>query len=185
MSNAFDTVACRKCGTVYPVDIAPLMFRRNSGVRRIRDTRSICIPCEQTRGDARKRLRRSIRKAHSTIGHHAKRFGLTKREFERRYGWTADRIAHDIEHAHDNTCCYCQQPYADMAHGLADVTIDIIDPAKEPFYSTNTRPCCMTCNRAKSDMSPEDWAKRLLGWRLWREHQTSGPTQIGFDFASV
>jgi hypothetical protein len=65
-----------------------------------------------------------------------------------------------------------------MTHGLADVTIDVIDPAKEPFYSTNTRPCCMTCNRAKHDMSPEDWAKRLLGWRLWRARQDVAPAQM-------
>lgn len=176
-----DDVVCPKCGTAYPREIAPLMFRRQTPnrVRRIRNTRRPqCIPCEQTRSDLRKRLRRSIRKAHSTIGHHAKRYGMTKRDFERKYGWRADRVAHDIEHAYENTCCYCQNPYKDMSHGLADVTIDVIDPAKEPFYSTNTRPCCMTCNRAKNDMTPEDWAKRLLGWSLWRSRLAIAPNQL-------
>jgi hypothetical protein len=147
-------------------------------VSRIRNTRQQCIPCQQTRSDLRKRLRRSIRKAHSTISNHAKNYALTKRDFERKYGWNADRVAHDIDHAYENTCCYCQIPYVDMPHGLADVTIDIIDPAKEPFYSTNTRPCCGTCNRAKNKMNPEDWAKRLLGWRLWRERGQIGSSQL-------
>ena len=180
---SLDSVVCPKCGTDYPVEIAPLMFRR-ANVRRIRRTRPQCIPCEQTRSDLRKRLRRSVRKAHSTIGHHAKRHGMTKRDFQQKYGWLAERVARDIEHAYEHCCCYCQIPYADMAYGLADVTIDIIDPAKEPFYSTNTRPCCMTCNRAKHDMSPEDWAKRLLGWRLWRERRETGPSQLGFELVA-
>jgi hypothetical protein len=32
------------------------------------------------------------------------------------------------------------------------------------------RIACATCNRAKSDMTPEQWAQYQHGWRLRAEH---------------
>jgi len=166
---------------VYPAEIAEVMFAIRQRVR-YTSHRPVCVACEQTDRDDRKRQRRAVAKAHDTTRFHARRHGMGKAEFAAQYGWRPERIAHDIEHAYDNTCCYCQRPYAAMGHGLADVTIDVIDPTKEPFYETNTRPCCMTCNREKGPLTPEQFGRRKQGWRLWEEHRRIGPKQLGLAF---
>ena len=74
-------------------------------------------------------------------------------------------MAHDLRHALDNTCAYCWFPYNEMGHGLDDVTVDIIDPKKDPYYHTNVQWCCRTCNSAKSTLPPELWARRLIEFR--------------------
>jgi hypothetical protein len=58
-----------------------------------------------------------------------------------------------------------------MPHGLGDVTLDIVDPANEPFYKTNVRWVCATCNRAKSRTPPDEWAEKLAAWEEWRRIQ--------------
>jgi hypothetical protein len=67
-----------------------------------------------------------------------------------------------------------------MGHGRADVTVDILDPKLEPFYLTNTRLPCLTCNRAKHTMGAEQWALRRRAWDRWREwhERTDGPAQL-------
>jgi hypothetical protein len=181
------SVACWECGTVYPYDIALVMFHRDLWERIRSRGRAVCIPCKQIDRDQRKSLRPALKKAADTVKHHAKRFGMTTSDFTRRYGWEVARVAHDIEHAYENTCSYCWRPYVEMAHGLADVTIDIIDPGQPPYYA-NTRPCCRTCNTEKGRLTPVEWARKLAGWRLWREQQeriAAGltPTQLGLDFS--
>ena len=89
-------------------------------------------------------------------------------------------MTHDIRHAYENTCPYCWQPFEDMAHGLADLTADIIDPRREPYYRTNVRWCCMTCNREKQKTDPDLWEKKLEMWARWRVNQTTQPEQLTF-----
>ena len=173
-------VVCPRCGTHYPADVAEVMFarhRRALGIHRARH--SVCIPCEQTRRDDKKRARRWLTKARDTLKNHAKNYDLSPEAFGARYGWDVERIAHDLEHAYANTCCYCWNPYAEMGHGLADVTLDIEDPDDPPYYA-NTTPCCITCNRAKARLTKDQWARRLQGWRLWRQarDRTDKPTQL-------
>jgi hypothetical protein len=166
------SVVCQTCGTTYPADVAEMFFRRGWSSRIRDERRRVCIGCEQTLRDERKRLCRAKTKAHDTIANHANKYGMRKADFARKYGWDADRIAHDVEHAYENTCNYCWRPYAEMEHGLADVTIDIVDPQKEPYYATNTKPCCRTCNTEKGPLNPEQWARKRIGWQLWQDHQT-------------
>ena len=104
-------------------------------------------------------------------------------DLAKRFGWNLQAMAHDIQHAFKNGCPYCRQPFVEMANGLADVTLDIIDPSKPPYYATNTRWCCLTCNRAKSKTDPSRWAKKLLWWDEWRRTSVgSERTQSGTLF---
>lgn len=91
-------------------------------------------------------------------------------QFARRYGWDTNRMAYDIMHIYENTCCYCWERYDGMGNGLRDITLDIVDREREPYYGTNVRWCCSTCNSEKATMSPELWARRLNFWREYHNH---------------
>jgi hypothetical protein len=58
-----------------------------------------------------------------------------------------------------------------MGHGLADITLDVIDPAAAPYYGTNTKWACQTCNREKGTTPPALWGAKLNAWRQWEKWQ--------------
>jgi hypothetical protein len=130
---------------------------------------SICIGCELTERNDPTPQARAIRKARNSLLHHAEKYEMQPQRFAKKYGWNIERMAHDFLHAHDNTCVYCWTPYGEMGHGLDDITIDIVDVEKEPYYHTNVQRCCRTCNSEKSTLPPEIWARRLIEWREWRD----------------
>lgn len=75
-----------------------------------------------------------------------------------------------------NGCGYCHKLYGGMGHGSADITIDIVwpfraddpsDPKRLPYYGTNTKLCCATCNKGKGDDDPPVWERKLALWREW------------------
>ena len=156
---------CSGCGLEYPL----IFFRRNrrtvphaSGTE---ERHPKCLRCEQDAVDGRKRGNRWPAKARATIKLHARKWRLSPEAFIEKYGWDIPRIAHILKHASENTCSYCREPYDTMGHGPADVTIDIIDPRREPFIEFNVQPCCATCNRRKGNKTPEEWAVILRCWR--------------------
>ncbi len=163
-------VVCGRCGARYPIYVAEVFFRRNSVGRKAGkcDFRSVCIGCEQAARDESRQPARWIGRARDTIKAHAHRAQMPIGMFGARYGWDVARIAHDLEHAFENSCVYCRHPYSEMGHGLADITLDIVDPAAEPHYATNVRPCCRTCNAEKGTLTPAQWARKRLGRDLWR-----------------
>jgi len=91
-------------------------------------------------------------------------------DFARRYGWDIERLIYDIIHGHENTCPYCSVRYEVMGHGLDDMTLDIVDCEREPYYRTNAKWCCQTCNREKQTMTSEMWARRLIFWKEYKAH---------------
>lgn len=119
----------------------------------------------------RKRISRWPAKARDVIRRHALRLGVTKEYLITVCGWDAERLAHDAEFQYGNGCNYCGHAYRDMGHGLADITLDIVDRSQPPHYRTNTRWCCQTCNRKKGDKGPA-WfeADRQIYelWKRWR-----------------
>ena len=117
---------------------------------------SVCRPCHQTRRDKLKLVNRWAAKARDTIRRHAIRLGVPKEELITRYGWDPHRLAHDAEFQYNNGCNYCGGQYQDMGHGLSDISLDIVDPSAAPYYRTNSKWCCQTCNRKKSNRGP-DW----------------------------
>lgn len=181
---------CAKCGGSFRVDV---FFRRDSNANRhTRVTvRAICIGCEQKDRDAAKQRNRFPAKARAVIASHARK--LLKRgviqastDLTVLFGWDAKTIAHDFEHAFANGCAYCSRKYASMGHGLADLTLDLVDRDAPPYYRTNTKLCCSTCNKEKGQTPPHLWAAKLVEWAKWEARQAylAGKEWIGplFDW---
>jgi hypothetical protein len=174
---------CARCGTEFTAeDVASGQAFSPGRSRDASYLRAVCRPCEETRSDDRKSAYRWASKVHATTRGHAVKLAkprtaqqceawfdpdLSKESLVGRYGWTASQMAHDAEFQYDNGCSYCHHPYADMGHGVADITLDIFDPRLPPDYGTNTRWCCMTCQRRKGLLTPEKWAAKQRIYRAW------------------
>jgi hypothetical protein len=181
LNTAIKFRRCNRCGLENDEEA---FFRRDtSESRRSASTlaeqqyRAVCVGCEQTERDEIKEADRWLAKARSTISHHCDKFNdrcgtdLTPREFASRFGWVAERIAHDMEHAYGNGCTYCHRLYRSMKNGPSDITVDIVNRDEEPYYVTNTKLCCQTCNKEKGKTPPHLWARKLLAWARWEAHQ--------------
>lgn len=167
------TRTCRRCGGSYPET-----FFRNVGhasnrldISSRKHRSAVCLGCTQTSQDTKKAVDRLPIKARDTIRHHARVLVARGKvqstsELVDRYGWSQFQLAHDIQHSYKNGCPYCQRPFSEMGHGLNDIQLDIVDPSKPPNYRTNTRWVCQTCNRMKSNTSPELWEERLYCFAL-------------------
>jgi hypothetical protein len=168
-----DSFRCKRCGIEYPE-----AFYRISRVLNILSTRRslVCRGCENTAHDQAKEKDRWAVKVRSTIRNHAKKYidrGLVQSvdEFVERFGWYVDDMKHDAEHVYKNGCHVCRRAFASMAHGLGDLTLDIVNPSEQPFYLSNTKWICRTCNREKGRTSPHLWAEMQVQWRRWEQRQ--------------
>lgn len=181
---------CNRCGTYYPSHLVEGAFRRSGFTRDASNVRrqyrnTICRPCEQTKRDQRKLGNRWAVKARDVIRRHATRFGIDKNDLVTRYGWEAERLAHDAEFQYGNGCNYCGHQYREMGHGLGDITLDVVDRDKPPYYRTNTKWCCQTCNRKKGVMEPEAFEVDRQVYEAWRQHNerlARNPQEGGFLF---
>jgi hypothetical protein len=164
---------CGRCQTLYDDAEERVFFRLDRGFVSCtkRRRQAVCIGCQITRRTERARARRALTKATDTLHRHATDLLVVPAEFARRYGWDVKRMAHDIEDVFASRCPYCDDAFADMEHGLADVSLDIVNPSLEPYYTTNTRWVCVSCNREKQGLSPEDWAIKLRAWAKWRANR--------------
>lgn len=167
-------ITCKRCGYTDAEDFFPRYSRTN-----IRNRRPVCLMCVQEEKDTAKRPDRVAPKARSILFSHCEKYNrrngtaLKPTEFARKFGWDLKKMAHDIQHAFDNWCSYCESPYSAMSHGLADVTLDIINP-KDPPYYTNVRFCCATCNRRKGEMGATAFGKFLAFAKRRREFIKAG-----------
>lgn len=167
---------CSRCGGVFDEET---FFRKAHSTRncRWREARHyVCIGCEQTARDEKKYANRALVKARSSLRTHAAKYiarGVvaTKAEFVERFDWDVKQMAHDINFEYGNGCRRCRRSYATMGNGLADITLDIIDPQALPYYRTNVRWICKTCNTAKGATRPDDDGKRLEAWTRWERQQ--------------
>ncbi len=91
------------------------------------------------------------------------------------YGWDPDRMSHEAQHVYANGCQYCGESFANMGHGLWDITLDVFDPNTPPYYPANTRWVCGTCNRAKSRTPPDEWGAKLADYARWKRHRDEHP----------
>ena len=135
----------------------------------------MCRGCEQKRTDGSKSRNRFLVKARNAINTHAKRlgerWGLNKQQLIRDYGWRPYDLAHDLEHGSQNGCPCCRKPFSEMGHGLADLSFDIINPAERPYYRSNVKISCLTCNKEKQQIPPDQWGQRLRDWELFAENE--------------
>jgi hypothetical protein len=176
------TKKCSRCGGTWDEEA---FFRKDSSTNRrsagalAEQFRSVCIGCELSERNDPTPEERARRKAQNSIATHAEKYAMKPLEFAKRYGWDLERMIYDIMHGHENTCPYCWERYDVMGHGLTDITLDIVDPKLEPYYRTNVRWCCATCNREKASMAPELWDRRLIVWpqyMKWREQVRENPS---------
>ena len=137
----------------------------------------VCRACEQTARDQRKQRNRWAVKAHGTIRRHATGLRIEKEELITIYGWDPQRLADDAEHQYASACNYCGKPYAGMGHGSGDITLDVQDRDRPPYYCTNTKWCCQTCNRRKGVMIPEEFEADRQMWDLWKRSASEPPEQ--------
>ena len=175
--NLYPTATCNKCLGTYDREAFFRIDSANAFAERQR--RAKCIGCELTDRTAAKEEGRILVKAQTARMRHAGRLSrkhtgtiLTGDEFGDTFGWQLDRMVHDIEEAEQGNCPYCERPFASMPGELTAITIDIVDPGRKPYYRTNTRWCCSTCNSEKSHTSPELWERKLLSWKQWNIRQT-------------
>jgi hypothetical protein len=172
---------CTVCGFSAEADEIELWFpiASSMGTRTHR-----CVGCRQTEGDRIKQGNRFLAKARSTLKRHAAKYGQPIEDFAVRFNWSVRQLAHDMEFQYGNGCSYCHGNYQKMGHGLQDITVDIVDRTRDPYYGTNVKLCCGTCNKAKGDLPPWKWELKLSLWRRWlrwvAEHPR--PEQIPFAF---
>lgn len=174
MMAARPVKTCRACGGEWDLEAC---YRRDSSKSRrsagapAEQYRAQCVMCDITERNDPTPEERAKRKAQNSIVLHAEKYNLTPTEFSRRFGWEISRMVYDIMHGHENTCPYCYERYASMGNGLTDITLDIVDPKREPYYRTNTRWCCGTCNREKSLMAPHLWDIRCAAWPIYMKRR--------------
>lgn len=157
---------CKRCGQTY----SDVFFCLES--YGFRQRKAVCIGCQLDERTTKKRTNRPREKARRTLRHHAEKYILlgeasSKNDFAKRYGWDLDQMAHDIKHAAGNGCPYCHEMFSEMGNGLSDITLDILNPELAPYYTTNTRWACATCNQAKRRLSPETWGEFLQQMKMW------------------
>jgi hypothetical protein len=140
-------------------------------------TRRLCIGCFQSNSDTKKHADRWRVKIRDTTNRHGRRLGIPVDVLKARYGWHAEEMQHDAEHAWENGCPYCRKPFKSMPRGLGELTVDIVDPKLPPHYTTNTKYVCNTCNKQKQRTPPELWARKLIAWRQWEQQRLTGPRQ--------
>jgi 5-methylcytosine-specific restriction endonuclease McrA len=174
---------CNRCATWYPPHLIARAFQPQRGrwdASNLRKT--ICRPCEQTARDQRKIRDRWAVKARDVIRRHALRLEVSKFDLISRYGWDPAKLAHEAEFQYGNGCSYCGHPYMDMGHGLADITLDIIDRGKPPYYRTNAKWCCQTCNRKKGATNPEEFELDRQVYETWNRAKSLTPDELGLLF---
>ncbi len=170
---------CIKCHRWYTDAFFALSSPGNFDQKSYRRLR--CIGCMQTQRDKTKQDgQRLLMKARSAFHKHAAKFKsigvITEaQDLASTFGWNVAQMAHDIAHAVQNGCPYCYRPFASMANGLGDVSLDVVDPEALPYYRTNTRWVCRTCNNAKAKTKPALFAEKLANWDEWRRGQADDP----------
>lgn len=178
-------VDCIRCGTVYRPHLVEWAFRAGGAGPHAPCTnyrKRICRACEQAARDQRKQRNPWAVKARDVIRRHAARLGVDRTSLIDVYGWEPQRLAHDAEHQYANGCSYCTEQYSGMGHGLSDITLDIQDRNRPPYYCTNTKWCCQSCNRKKGVMTPEAFEATRQMLNLWRESRNQSPGEQGMLF---
>lgn len=164
------TRKCQQCRGIFDEEAFFRTSQRNYAEHAQRKS-TTCIGCENTELDRRKINNRWKTKVATCRRRHAKDFGVSTETLETQFRWDSERMAYDAEHTYANTCPYCWRAFADMGHGLRDLTLDVVDPTIGPHYGINTRWCCNTCNSEKQRTPPDLWGRKLAAWRQWEAWQ--------------
>ena len=160
-----DELKCRECGGRYDPEWFQSHTKNDGTIVFDLD----CLLCAQSKRDNTDPF---YRKAYDATRRHAEKYKMPMKEFQEEYGWDVKKIAHEMKHAWENGCGDCDEPYQGMENGLRELTLDILDPTKEPYYRTNVRIICNGCNQRKSSMSPERYERFIKYGKKWKRNQT-------------
>jgi hypothetical protein len=147
---------------VYPPHLVEWAFRAHH-------RKGVCCEC---RGKQKRRNPWPV-KANDVTRRHADRFGIDKNDLVTVFGWDPQQLARDAERQYAIGCSYCGEEYTSPA----DITLDIMDPKRPPYYLTNTKWCCQKCNRDKGAMSPEAFEAKIQIKKLWNLAKNQPPEQ--------
>lgn len=172
-----EKIECKRCHFRGDAEWFIQTSYKESGLTR-QTRKAVCPMCLQEQKDKRKHQDRAIEKARRMLYTHAKKYGMKPAQFARKFGWSIIQMAHDINHNFENWCPYCTQPYQSMGHGLADLTLDIINPNEPPYY-TNVRFCCSTCNSIKGQRGATAFGLHLRMVRERQEFLNGKPGTLG------
>lgn len=186
---------CKGCHR--PLDADTRFFRiavRADGTTYLR---GVCKMCESKRRHSQDIWKR---KAQRTIAYHRLRsleeYQTAPEKFPNwdgryetwapTYGWFMEKLARQMEAAFEGVCTICGAPYKGdpskgikpMGHGRADMTLDMINRASEPFYADNTRYVCLTCNSRKGANTLDEERQRKKAYQIWQE---TSPDQLSFS----
>jgi hypothetical protein len=169
--SEFKLLFCEECRGWYPSPFFRLVVSR---VKQQYYSKR-CKRCEQEKKDEQNRQSRFPRKAYATMYHHAKKYiekgwAASVADFRKRYGWNVKQIAHDMEHDWTNGCPICHELFKEMGHGLSDLSLDIINPDDRPYYETNVRFICTTCNKLKQQYPPELFGLIIQCHKMWESN---------------
>lgn len=178
---------CPRCGKTKPVEefrvdvtnrheLMPKIYRKK-----------FCKVCEVEVRLEKKHANRYLSAFRQRRQSHARSTGFGVAQLKT-MGWDEIQRSREMQAQYENGFCPgCIDDdgtvhfYREMTQGLAELTIDIIDPAAPPVWPGNVQWLCMTCNRRKQRRSGlEDGLERVLV-RQWiaDEHTDPGPTQLG------
>lgn len=170
------TQLCRRCRKRLPATTD--FFRKHRTVNGTVQLHKVCRMCESARRHGEDRW---IRKARSTIYLHRDTYAWEYEKapdrfphwdgkpltFAEAYGWNTTLIAGEMEAAFNGPCKGCGYPYKAMGHGPRDLTVDIIDPTREPFYAYNARLVCESCNSHKGKKTPDEETRLSRAYVRW------------------
>lgn len=170
------TRVCKRCRKRLPATTD--FYRKDKTLSGIAYLHAVCRMCEAAR---RHREDPWIGKAWRTIRLHreayAKEYEKASERFSHwdgnpltfaeAYGWHARLIANEMKAAFNGPCKGCGIDYKTMGHGPRDLTVDIIDPTREPFYAYNTRLLCESCNSHKGKKTPDEETRLKRAYVRW------------------
>lgn len=178
---------CSRCGKVKPLDEFPINVTRRSELTPTIYRKRACKVCEVERRLAKKQANRFADAFDNRRRRHASSTGYTVAQLKA-MGWD-DRRPREMEaqfrHGFCPTCIDDDGTvhyFRDMTQGLAELTIDIVDPSKPPVWPGNVQWLCMTCNRAKQKRSGLETGLERVMVRQWEADERGEPVQLNiFD----
>lgn len=172
---------CKRCGKTKPLDEfrIDVTNRRELTPKIYRKT--LCKVCEVEVRLERKHENRYLDAFKQRRRSHARTTGCGVSQLKA-MGWDDTRRPREMQAQYENGFCPgCIEDdgtvhyYRDMTQGLAELTIDIIDPEQPPVWPGNVQWLCMTCNRRKQRRSGlEDGLERVMV-RQWVADEQATP----------
>lgn len=175
---------CARCGVEHPLSF----FRRTKGGHDYVTTqrrKTICKECESKERIAKRDSNPFRPKARAAILYHAKKEGISSKQFSHATGLTLDYVESLFKdawilHEAGRHCHSCDKPWR---HDLDDFHLDRIFPDK-PMTRFNVRVICKTCNVAKGKKDPTEYDLESLEYGRNKEAIKRG-VQIDLPQVSV